>query len=233
MKQIILFFITLIVLASCHHTSGSGNIVTEKRTVGNFKGISAGGDFDVEVKIGPVTEVTVEADDNVMEYIETEVNNNILRIRTEGMHNFSNTHMKVYITVPALTSVKASASAGVTVNDLLTSTSKLSFQSSSSGTITAEVDAPEIETDASSGGSVNISGKTKSHNAEASSGASIKTWNLLSEHTRVSASSGASAQVHASISLKASGSSGAEITYRGAAEVNKSVSSGASVEKRD
>ncbi|HMK03476.1 MAG TPA: DUF2807 domain-containing protein, partial [Ferruginibacter sp.] len=142
-------------------------------------------------------------------------------------------HMKVYITTPALSSIKASAGADVIVNDLLTSNEKLSFQSSSSGSITAEVDAPAIETDASSGGTVNISGKTKSHISEASSGASIKTWNLLSENTSVAASSGANAQVHASISLKATGSSGADITYHGAAAVTNSVSSGASVQKKD
>jgi len=233
MKQIIFFFITLIVLASCHHTSGSGNIVTEKRTVGNFKGISVGGDFEVEVKIGPVTEVTVEADDNVIEYIETSINGNSLRIRTEDMHNFSNTHMKVYITVPALSVIKASASADVRVIDLLTSNEKLSFQSSNSGSIDAEVDAPEIETDASSGGSVTIRGKTKNHEADASSGADIKTWDLLSEQTNVSVSSGANAKVHASIGLKVTASSGAVVTYHGAAAVTNNVSSGASVQKKE
>jgi len=233
MKQIILFFITLIILSSCHHTSGSGNIVSEKRTVENFKGISVGGDFEVEVKIGPVTEVTVEADDNVIEYIETNISGNTLRIRTEDMHNFSNTHMKVYITVPALSGIKASASADVRVIGLLTSSEKLSFQASSSGSIDAEVDAPEIETDASSGGSVTIRGKTKNHEADASSGADIKTWDLLSEQTNVSVSSGANAKVHASIGLKVTASSGATVTYHGAAAVTNNVSSGASVQKKE
>jgi Putative auto-transporter adhesin, head GIN domain len=233
MKQILFFFIALVSLASCDHVSGSGNIITEKRQVGNFKGISAGGGFEVEVRIGSATEVTVEADDNVIEFIETTVSGGVLKIRTEDRHNFSNAHMKVYVTVPSLNSIRASASASITVDGLLTGMEKISFQSSSSGSINAEVDAPVIETDVSSAGSVNISGKTKTHIAEASSGGSIKASNLLSEQTNVSASSGASADVHASISLKANGSSGANISYRGAAAVNKALSSGASAEKRD
>ncbi len=233
MKHILFFFVILISLVSCNYTSGSGNIVTKSRSVGSFNGISVGGDFEVEVKIGPATEVTVEADDNIMRYIEITNSGNILKIRTEDLHNYSNVHMKVYITTPVLTSIKASASAEVKVNGILTGTDKLSFRASSSASIDAEVDAPEIETDASSGGSVSISGKTKNHNAEASSGAEIKTWDLLSEHTKVSASSGANAKVHASISLKATGSSGADITYHGAAAVTNSLSSGASVQKGD
>ncbi|HEY6435163.1 MAG TPA: DUF2807 domain-containing protein, partial [Ignavibacteriaceae bacterium] len=78
-----------------------------------------------------------------------------------------------------------------------------------------------------------LSGKTKNYHAEASSGADIKSWDLLSEYTSVAVSSGANAQVHASVNLKATASSGAEITYHGAATVNKAVSSGANVTKKD
>ena len=233
MKHIVFFFVTLIIITSCRYTSGSGNIITEKRSVGNFSGISVGGSFEVEVKIGPVAEVTIEADDNIMKYIETGVSGNILKIRTEDLHNYSDVHMKIYITTPGLTSIRASASAEVRVIGVLSGNNKLSFHASSSGSIETEVDAPQVETDASSGATINLSGKTKSYNAEASSGADIKTWDLLSENADVSVSSGASAKVHASLTLKASASSGAVVTYHGAANVNKSVSSGGSVEKKD
>ncbi|MEP7254893.1 MAG: head GIN domain-containing protein [Ferruginibacter sp.] len=233
MKQVLFFFFAFITLASCRYTTGSGNIITQKRNVGNFSGISVGGAFEVEVKIGPVAEVTVEADDNIMKYIETKVSGNILKIRTEDLHNYSDVHMKIYITTPGLTSIRASASAEVKVIDVLSGNDKLSFNASSSGSIEAEVDAPRIETDASSGATINLTGKTKSYHAEASSGADIKTWDLFCEDTEVSVSSGANAKVHASLILKASASSGGAVTYHGAANVTKSVSSGGSVEKRD
>jgi len=233
MKHILVFFIALISLVSCDYTTGSGNIITKTRSVGSFNGISVGGGFEVEVKIGPVTEVTVEADDNIMKYIEITTSGNILKIRTEDLHNYSNVHMKVYITTPVLTSIKASASAEVKVNGILAGNDKLSFHASSSGSIDAEIDAPEVEADASSGASVNLSGKTKSYHVEASSGADIKSWDLLSEYTSVSVSSGANALVHASVSLKATASSGAEITYHGAATVNRVISSGATLTKKD
>ena len=90
-----------------------------------------------------------------------------------------------------------------------------------------------MENTASSGATININGKTKSHTADVSSGADIKTSDLLSENTTVTASSGASAHVHASVNLNAKASSGANINYIGAANVQKTVSSGGSVEKRE
>ena len=233
MKQFILFCTAFILLNSCHYTTGSGNIISEKRSVGNFTGISVGGSFDVEVKIGPVTQVTVEADDNVIKYVETRVSGNTLKIRTEGLHSMNNVHLKVYITVPELRSVKASASASVKVLDIIKEDGKLNFDASSSADIEAEVDAPEIDAEASSSGSVTLSGKTKNYTAHVSSSGDIKSFELLSENTDVSASSSGSAQVHASINLTAKASSSGSIDYRGAATVKKTVNSSGSVEKKD
>jgi hypothetical protein len=119
------------------------------------------------------------------------------------------------------------------VENVLVSTGKLIFKASSGADIKTEVDAPEVSADASSGASIDLHGKTKVYSAEASSGADIKSWDLLSENTTVSVSSGAGARVHASVKLDASASSGATVTYHGAANVVKSVSSGGSVHQND
>ena len=233
MKQFIFLLSAVVILNSCDYTTGSGNIVTEKRTATNFTGIDVGGSFDVEVKIGSVAEVTVEADDNVIKYVETSVSGNILKIRTEGLHSMNNVHLKVYITVPELRSIKASASAEVKVLDVIKGDEKLSFEASSSADIKAEVDAPEVDAEASSSGSVTLSGKTKNYTARVSSSGDIKSFELLTENTDVSANSSGSAEVYASVSLDANASSSGSINYRGAANVKKKESSSGSVEKKD
>lgn len=233
MKQIVFFLFTLVTLASCRFTTGSGKIISETRAVGNFDGITVGGSFDVEVKIGPVTSVVVEADDNIMKYIVTTISGSTLRIRTEDLNNYSDVHMKVYITTPSITTIKASASAEVDVNDIITSDNKLVFKASSSASIKAEVNAPEVETEASSSGTINISGKTKTHSTGASSSGDIKAFGLLSENTTADVSSSGSVQVHASVTLNAKASSSGSVEYKGAATVQKSESSSGSVEKKD
>lgn len=233
MKLISILLLALVILASCDHTTGSGNIISETRPAGNFNVITVGGGFEVEVKIGAVSSVVVEADDNIIKYIETQTIGNTLKISTEDLHNYNDVHMKVYITTPVLKMVKSSASAAVVVQDVLVNTEKLTFKASSGSSIKADVDAPEIDADVSSGASISLGGKTKNYTSEASSGAEIKSRDLLSENTTVKVSSGASASVHASVSLNATASSGASVTYHGAANVNKTVSSGGSVDKKD
>lgn len=233
MKNTLIILFTLVTLVSCQYTTGSGNIITETRPAGNFDGITVGGDFEVEVKIGPVTSVVVEADDNIMKYIEISTIGNTLKISTEDLHNYSDVHLKVFVTTPSLKTIKASTSAQVVVQDVLTGSNKLTFKSSSGANIKSEIDAPEVEADASSGASITLNGKTKTYSTEASSGSEIQSWDLLSENTKVSVSSGASARVHASVSLNATASSGATVSYHGAANVNKTVSSGATVTKTE
>ncbi len=233
MKQFFIFLFACFILSSCRFKTGSGNIVTESRSVNSFDAISVGGGFEVEVKTGPVVSVTVEADDNIIKHIETKISGNTLKISTEDLHNYSDVHMKVYITAPSVSTIKASASAEVTVQDVLKNNGKLTFKASSGSEINAEVEAPEVEADVSSGGHISLKGKTRNYKAEASSGSEIRSWDLLTENTKVTASSGSSARVHASVSLNASASSGSLMRYHGAASVNKSESSGGSVSKNE
>jgi hypothetical protein len=233
MKHFLILLFTIFTLASCDQTTGSGNIVTETRKTSIFDAISVGGSFEVEVKTGEVISVVVEADDNIMKYIETKVSGNTLKINTEDLHNYSDVHMKVYITVPALSSIKASGSAEVVADDILKNSSKITFKASGSASIKAEVDAPEIETDANGSATITLTGKTKTHKTEASSSADIKAFGLLSENTTANVSSSASIEVHASVSLNARASSSGSVEYKGAALVTKSESSSGSVEKKD
>jgi Putative auto-transporter adhesin, head GIN domain len=233
MKQLLVILSAFVVLNSCDYTTGSGNVITETRNVGDFNSIAASSSFDVEVKIGPVAEVRVEADDNIMEHIVTKVSGNELRIKIEGMHSLNNVHMKVFITTPSLIRINADASASVKVLDVIKDAGKLSFTATSSADIEAEVDAPEVEAEANSSGSVTLSGKTKNYKAQVSSSGDIKSGGLLSENADVEASSSGSADVYASVTLNADASSSGSIDYHGGATVKQSVSSSGSVEKKE
>ncbi len=229
MKKVLLIILTISVLAACSYKRGSGNIITEKRNTGSFTGITVAGGFEVEVNNGPL-EVVVESDDNIIKYIRTDVVSGVLKIKLDQI-NLNDAHLKLYITTPEINNIKTSASANVYVKDVLRSDKSIRLHSSSGSEIKAELDAPEVFADASSGSQINLSGKTRNFDAESSSGSTVNANGLLSENTTARVSSGASADVHASISLNATASSGGNVNYRGTATVKKSVNSGGSVEK--
>ena len=233
MKQIVLFALIAFTLSACHQIRGSGNIVTENRKTGDFTGISAGGGFEVELMNGAATEVRVEADDNIIGYIETRVSGNVLDISTKGSTNFIDGHYKVYVTAPDISAVKSSGAASININNILKNSEKIDLEASGAASINGEVDAPKIATEASGAANITLSGRTMDYNAEASGSATIKTGELMSESTKVHASGAASVHVYASVKLDADADGAAGIHYKGAASVSQKTSGAASVKKDD
>lgn len=231
MKKWGILILVVVLMGACRYRTGSGNIISDNRNLAAFKGVKASSGFEVEIKTGMPQTVMVEADDNLMKYIITEVDNGMLRIGIRDNTSLHDAHLKVFVTAPEINKVLASSAAEITVKNWLRSTGKISLDASSGGKIVTDLDAPEVDAEASSGSTLKLKGQTMNLKAKASSGGSIKAPGLLSENATANSSSGSSINLHASVSLKASASSGATIRYRGAANVSKEESSGGSVEK--
>jgi hypothetical protein len=232
MKQLLFCCLILAVFSSCDQRTGSGNIITERRQTGNFTGIEVGGAFEVEIKTGPVTEVVVESDDNIIKYIETNVSGNVLEIKTNHSMGFNNAHYKVFITAPAINSIEASGAANIKAKDQLKSSDKISFDISGAAEVNASVDAPEVEVEISGAGNMELGGRTRSYKAKVTGSGDLKAADLLSENADVDVSGAGSAKVHASVSLKAEASGAGNISYKGGASVQQKTS-GAGTIKSD
>lgn len=231
MKQVFFFAIMLLLITSgCQQFTGSGNIITQDRQTDPFKGVAAGGAFEVEINNGTSNKVTVECDDNLMPYIKTKVVNGVLEISTSAMGGFNNAHMKIFVTAPEIDFIDASGAATFKANNELKSIDKIKLESSGAATIKAAVDAPQIFVKASGASTVELNGRTRQYTAKASGSADLKTTNLQSETTDVTANGASSAHVHASVSLIANASGAANIHYRGAGTVQKKTSGAADID---
>ncbi len=231
MKNILSFVLLFVILSSCEYRSGSGDLVKSSRNVETFTSVRASGGMEVHITPGATAKVVVEADDNVIEDVETTVRNGQLNISLEDGVNYNNVTVKVFITAPGLNKINGSASAEIIVAGILESPGRIELNASSGSSIKAQVDAPEADVDASSGAEVNLTGKTRALDVHASSGAAINAFDLLSENTAADASSGAKVDTHASIKLDAKASSGGSISYRGPAATVIQESSGGSIKK--
>ena len=230
MKKLFLVLALPLVLLSCQIETGSGNLVKENRNVGNFTGIDVAGSFDVEVLQGSSSAVVVEADDNLINDVETELDGSTLKIRLRNHKSLRNPTLRVFVTAPNIDEIIASASANVESKCIIKNEDEIKTHASSASEIKLNVDAPTIELEASSGSQLNITGRTRNLVANASSGSDVKAKNLLSETTTAQASSGASLYVYASNKLNAQASSGGSVHYTGKpTTVSKQESSGGSV----
>ncbi len=230
-----LFIVAIIFVAtSCNNGKrGSGNIITETRNVSTFTKVNAATSIDVDVQQGTETSVIVEADDNLIKYIETTVVGNELRIRLKNISIWNDATIKVHVVSPRFEAFSASASAEIIGKNTITSTNNIKLKASSSSNIDLEIDAPSVDVDASSSADITASGRTKTVSVDASSSALVELDRLQAETATVKASSSADVSIFASVKINAKANSSADIKYTGGAtDIVKSENSSGSVTKQ-
>ena len=97
---IVLLAACVVVVAGCHlpGVRGNGQIKTEERQVGAFANLDAGGTFEIEWQNGsPALRITT--DENLLPYIENNVSDNTLRLRTRD-HIWPTHGIKIVISSP-------------------------------------------------------------------------------------------------------------------------------------
>lgn len=236
MKQILSFTLVLVAFSACREfkqVRGSGNIITQNKTIGNFNAISVGGAFEVEIKNGPVTEIKLEADDNIIKYVDIHVSGNTLKVKTEGLNNLNNAHLKVFVTAPNISEIKSSGAATVDIKGVLKNNDKINLDASGAANINGEVDAPEIVTEASGAANIDITGRTKNYKANASGSGTVRSSGLMSETTKATASGAGTVHVYSSVSMDANASGAGTVHYKGAGNLSQKTSGAESVKKDD
>jgi len=186
------------------------------RQTGAFHAIKASGAVDIKLKQGSQTSVALEAKEEVLQYMRTEVQNGTLRIyrNDEGMsaairHLFNSDGNKVvvYITVPQLTSVELSGASEVKSGSVFTA-DDFKIQASGASEVTLHLKAKTLSVNASGASDIKLSGQVESQQVHISGSSDYEASDLLSKRATVDASGASDAYVSAeSLSSHASGAS--------------------------
>jgi hypothetical protein len=192
---------------------GNNHVVKKERDAGNFSGLRVSSGIDVYLKQTGDESIVVEADENLHDYILTEIRDGILNVYTEA--NIREAEMKrVYVTMKDINSLKTT-SAGDIIGETPVKTEKLELSASSAGDIKLEVYAKVIEANISSSGDVTLTGEVDILDASLSSAGDLNAFGLDVREAEVSASSAGDADISVSERLRARASSAGDINYRG------------------
>lgn len=216
-------------------TRGSGNMITRTIDAPDFHSIDASRAVNVVIVDDASGEITIEADDNIMEYVVVKAQNGELRVglknNVSGLGNYT-----VTVTVPdngKIRELEASSAATITTETPLTvdkleldasSAARIevtatvtsgSAEASSAANIDAAIQAVNFEADASSAARITLRGATDKFDVEASSASRIHASEFVSATCHVEASSAANASVNSSKRLIVYSSSGASVDYTG------------------
>lgn len=239
MKKI--YFLSLIAflgLFSCRFLGkrihGNGNIKTADRSVSSFKEVEANGNIKLIVTQGDLKPVRIETDENLLSYIEViQEGDRVIIQPRNGVNLIPSGDLNVYVTSPTYKSIEVSGSSDIVGQNKITSPDELTLSASGAGDIQMEVDAPKVTAGISGSGSVKLKGQVRDFDVDLSGAGHAYCYDLLTENTTVEISGAGSAQVYASVKLKASVSGAGNISYKGNASVSQEISGAGSVNKVD
>jgi len=223
MKKFAALSLVVLFTASCSaqwgkRIKGNGNKVTIERSVGDYEAISVSGWFDVDLVDGREGELTLEGEENLLEYLVTEVENGKLVIKVEKGVNLKpstwNDGIRITVPVESIDAVSMSGSGDIVGKKTIKSSS-FKTAMSGSGDITLDIETESITAAMSGSGDMNLSGSTKDFEATISGSGDIKAYDLEADNVEATVSGSADIKVTANEMLRARVSGSGDISYRG------------------
>lgn len=197
---------------SCLDTRyGSGVEATEARGVSEFSRIEIGGAAELVATVGPETSVIVRCDDNLLQYIRTEVRGSTLHVSTvSGSYQFEH-GLEVEVTTPHLDSV--------------------SISGATRGKATG-VDTDHFEAHISGAGKLAVSGQADTITGRVSGAGKLDLSQLTARSADVRVSGAGKLEVNVREALDARVSGAGNVVYAGSPSVSKNVSGAGSVSRK-
>jgi hypothetical protein len=193
--------------------SGSGTIISDTREVPNFAKVRLTSSGDVIITKGAKREVRVEADDNIIEDVRTEVGDNGTLILGMKKGSWNNVHLKYIIINPVLEGASISGSGSITVE--------------------SDFDVKQMQSGISGSGSIRFKGgKTTKYEVRISGSGDVKADNFEADDVTVEISGSGSANVFAKKTLNVRISGSGDVFYKGTPEITKSIRGSGSLVKR-
>ncbi len=212
MKTKLFVVCLLFTLAGCDigGIRGNGHLITEQRKVEPFINVDAGGAFRIEWHSGPPT-ASLTIDENLMQYVEMEVRDRVLYIRTTR-HIWSRRSAKVVLTSNTLEGASFSGASQLTAHQLTGSKFYLETSGASKATLDGAVD--ELIASITGAGD-------------------LRAESLQTKTAQVSVTGAGDARIAVSDNLKVSITGAGKIEYTGDPHIQREITGAGSIRRRD
>jgi hypothetical protein len=230
-KLVALALVVLIALSGC--VQGSGNVVTEERQVGEIEKVELSGIGRLEITQGDSTSLTVEADDNLMQYIKTETVNDTLEISLRSkvlpFLPVDPSGTIVYrLTVPSLSRVSLSGSGEIASSGF--EADELEIDISGSGKLElTELVVERFVYDLSGSGRAVLSGTAQQQEVTISGSGRLEAEELRCADASIEINGSGRAIVWVTEQLRVDISGSGDVQYYGSPDVDQDVSGSGSI----
>lgn len=237
MRALTLFLACLVMLTACRFNrnkriKGNGNVVTETRDVSGAERIRLKGIMDVEITQGENTAVRVIADENILPYIVTKNNGDVLEINMKPHINLiGSSPITVQITTRRLNELMLTGSGNILGKNKFTGSDKMRFSVSGIGDIKMDLNAPEVNADVSGSGSITLSGETRDARIKISGIGNCYAEDLKSENAVVKIAGSGDVKIFADRNLDVSIAGLGSVFYRGEPIIKQKISGSGEIKR--
>jgi hypothetical protein len=202
---------------------GSGKAATEQRPVSGFNAVVLSGAGDLRIEVGSQESLKIEADDNVIPQIRSDVENGRLKIGFErGVSVHSKVPIRYWLTVKDIKEVDLSGSGTISTASL--QADQMEVRLSGSGEINFDkLSGNKLVAHISGSGDISIPGEVDSQEVHIAGSGDYKAEDLHSRTASVSISGSGDSKLWVTDTLSASIAGSGDVEYYGEPKVTKSV----------
>ena len=211
---------------------GNGHVIKQERDVSPFHAIRVGGSFEVSLIQGDRESLVIEADENLMDFIRTEVSGHTLVVETEGnLRNYD--RLKLYITFRELELIDVSGAVNIYGDNTLTF-GDLTIESSGATELTLDLEASSLSMELSGASEIDLAGHCRTANLESSGASELRAGNLETEKFTLNISGAGESTVFVTNTLDVNVSGASQVRYKGNPQtINQETSGAGSISKMD
>lgn len=211
--------------------SGSGVYKTETRVISGYKGIKLSGSFDVVIVQNGSEGITIEAEDNLLPLISTDVESGSLVIKW-AEKNLNVSHKKITMTVNVKDIEALSvAGSGNIKSDALKST-RLRSNIAGAGDINIKnLTSDTLKVSIAGSGDFAAGGSSDVFEASIAGSGGVKTDRLKTKNAKLSIAGSGDVALWATDAIKVSIAGSGDVRYYGDATVSKSVAGSGNIKR--
>ncbi|QKJ29849.1 DUF2807 domain-containing protein [Mucilaginibacter mali] len=217
-------------MMNCVH--GSGNQITESRKVADFTSIDISGGYDIVLKQDSSLSLKITADDNVMQYLRTEVNGDKLKINTKK-NICAKKAISVVIGVRNLEEIKGAGAIEIKSDGKL-NVKDLNIKLSGAGKVDLDLNANNLTTRGSGATELILKGQASSHNVNITGSGKLNAFDFVVGKYDLETTGASDCKINVLTDLNVHSTGAADIQYKGnPTNVNTSKTGAASIKKVD
>lgn len=236
------FALITLVLISCNITTpsafnrknitGSGDTKTEERSVSGFDKVSLEGIGKVILVQGSEEKLTVEAEENLLEYITTEVSGSTLKIGyKQGYNLLPRKEIRYNLTLKDLTSLSVAGAHDVETKSLKSDDLTLSVSGAGKLDLSG-LDVQKLHVNATGAGNFILAGATTEQDVLISGAGSYNAADLKSTKATITVTGAGNSTVWVTSDLSVQLNGFGKVDYYGSPKVSKQINGAGSIESK-